>query len=26
MEEIAVQMGMRYYEDMSEEEYNNLCK
>lgn len=26
MEEIAVRMGMRYYEDMSEEEYNNLCK
>ena len=26
MEEIAVQMGMRYYEDISEEEYNNLCE
>lgn len=24
MEEIAVQMGMRYYEDMTEEEYNEL--
>lgn len=26
MEEIAVQMGMRYYEDMTDEEYNKLCK
>ena len=26
MEEIAVQMGMRYYEDMTEEEYNAVKK
>ena len=26
MEEIAVQMGMRYYEDMSDEEFENVSK
>lgn len=26
MEEIAVQMGMRYYEDMTDEEYNEIIK
>ena len=25
MEIIAVNMGMRYYEDMSDEEYNKIC-
>lgn len=26
MENIAIEMGMRYYEDMTEEEYNEICK
>lgn len=26
MEEIAIQMGMRYYEDMTDEEYNEIIK
>ena len=26
MEIIAVNMGMRYYEDMTDEEYNRICK
>jgi hypothetical protein len=26
MEEIAVQMGMRYYEDMTDEEYEEISK
>jgi hypothetical protein len=26
MENIAIEMGMRYYEDMTDEEYQKICK